>query len=49
MNEYLRKRFEERIWESEVGGYLQGLLDEHVANRVVEDLVEGLLIEVGDE
>lgn len=45
--EYLRKRFEERIWESEFSGILNQL-PEAVADQMVKNLVEGLLIEVGE-
>lgn len=48
MSDYLRKRFEELIWESEVGGAVN-LLPESLGRQMVENLVETLLVEVGDE
>jgi len=46
--EYLRKRFSERIWDSEVASLLR-LLPEPAADEMVSRLVEGLLIECGAE
>ncbi|MFE8916837.1 hypothetical protein [Streptomyces globisporus] len=49
MSEYLRKRLEERIWiDQNFSQYLE-CFSEVVAHQMVHDLVEGLLIEVGDE
>jgi hypothetical protein len=43
--EYLRKRFDEAIWESPLAGHL----DPDVWGSVVDALVERLLIEAGVE
>jgi hypothetical protein len=45
--EYLRKRFTERIWDSEIASLLH-LLPEATADEMVSRLVEGLLIECGE-
>jgi len=45
--EYLRKRFSERVWESPALSAHLHTLPEDEADRVVEHLVEGMLIEVG--
>lgn len=46
--DYLRERFAERIWDSEVASLLR-LLPEVAADEMVTRLVEGLLIECGAE
>lgn len=46
--EYLRKRFAERIWDSEIAAVLR-MLPEMAAEEMVSRLVEGLLIECGAE
>jgi hypothetical protein len=46
--EYLRKRFSERIWDSEIAALLH-MLPEPAADEMVTRLVEGLLIEMGAE
>lgn len=45
--DYYRKRFEERIWNSRITDYLWKL-EESEADAVVNELVEGLLVELGD-
>lgn len=44
--EYLRTRFSERIWDSELSDTLEQL-PEALAEKIVDNLVTGLLIEVG--
>lgn len=45
---YLRKRFDESLWESPLGDYL-GTLPEAEAPRIARVLVDRLLMEVGAE
>jgi len=45
---YLRKRFDESLWESPLSEYL-GTLTELEADRITRDLVARLLMEVGAE
>jgi hypothetical protein len=45
--EYLRKRFTDRIWDSEIAPLLH-MIPEAAADEMVGRLVEGLLIELGE-
>ncbi|MEU9560329.1 hypothetical protein [Streptomyces fumanus] len=44
--DYLRKRFAERIWDSEIEALLR-MIPEAAADEMVTRLVEGLLVECG--
>lgn len=46
VSDYVRKRFEERIWDSPIGEFLR-TLEEPEGDRLVNNLVEGLLTEIG--
>lgn len=49
MNEYLFKRFSERIWASPILDHALYGMTEEEADQAVKYLVEGLLIELGED